>query len=47
LQAIATSDLQARADLYADGDPSKEPPLGVPNRSCVYCHATVAEPDAR
>jgi len=44
LEAIAASDLNARAALYADGDPSNDPPLGVPNRGCVYCHATVAEP---
>ncbi len=43
LEAIAGSDLNARAALYADGNPSNEPPLGVPNRSCVYCHATVPE----
>jgi hypothetical protein len=46
LETIAASDLNARAALYAQGDPSKEPPLGVPNRSCVYCHATVPEPAA-
>jgi hypothetical protein len=45
LEGIAASDLNARAALYASGaDPKKAPPLGVPNRSCVYCHATVAEP---
>ena len=45
LETIAASDLNARAALYAPGaDPKKTPPLGVPNRSCVYCHATVAEP---
>jgi len=43
LEAIANSDLNARAALYADGNPGHEPPLGVPNRSCVYCHATVPE----
>ena len=44
LESIAASDLNARAALYAPGaDPKKAPPLGVPNRSCVYCHATVAE----
>jgi hypothetical protein len=47
LEAIAGSDLNARAALYADGNSSNEPPLGVPNRSCVYCHATVPEPAAR
>ncbi|HEX4229063.1 MAG TPA: hypothetical protein VHZ07_10355 [Bryobacteraceae bacterium] len=45
LEAIEASDLNARALLYADGDPSNDPPLGVPNRSCVYCHATVPEPN--
>jgi hypothetical protein len=44
LEAIAASDLNARAALYADSDPSNDPPFGVPNRGCVYCHATVAEP---
>lgn len=44
LEAIAASDLNARAALYADADPSNDPPLSVPNRSCVYCHATVPEP---
>jgi hypothetical protein len=45
LESIAASDLNARAALYAPGaDPKKAPPLNVPNRSCVYCHATVAEP---
>jgi tetratricopeptide (TPR) repeat protein len=43
LGAIAASDLKARAALYAEGDPSKEPPLGVPDRSCAYCHSTVPE----
>ena len=46
LEAIAASDLDARAALYADADPSNDPPLSVPNRSCVYCHAQVAEPHA-
>jgi hypothetical protein len=44
LETIAASDLNARAALYTDSDPSNDPPLGVPNRGCVYCHATVAEP---
>jgi len=43
LEGIAGSDLDARAALYADADPSNDPPLSVPNRSCVYCHAQVAE----
>jgi hypothetical protein len=47
LETIAASDLSARAALYADADPSNDPPLSVPNRSCVYCHATVAEPGSR
>lgn len=46
LESIAASDLNARAALYADNDPSNDPPLGVPNRGCVYCHATAAEPTA-
>ena len=43
LESIAASDLTARAALYADNDPTNDPPLAVPNRSCVYCHAKVAE----
>jgi hypothetical protein len=45
LETIEASDLNTRAGLYADGDASNDPPLGVPNRSCVYCHATVPEPN--
>jgi len=45
LETIAASDLNARAALYAAGaNPKNAPPLTVPNRSCVYCHATVPEP---
>ncbi len=47
LETIAASDLEARAALYADGNAANDPPLGVPNRSCVYCHATVAEHRSR
>jgi hypothetical protein len=47
LEAIAASDLNARAALYADANPNNDPPFGVPNRSCVYCHATVPEAGAR
>jgi hypothetical protein len=47
LENVAASDLYARAALYADADSTNDPPLGVPNRSCVYCHATVPEPAAR
>jgi hypothetical protein len=47
LEAIAASDLYARAALYADTNTANDPPLGVPNRSCVYCHAMVPEPAAR
>jgi hypothetical protein len=43
LETIAASDLNARAALYADADHNNDPPLSVPNRSCVYCHATVPE----
>lgn len=43
LESITASDLTARAALYADNDPTNDPPLTVPNRSCVYCHAKVAE----
>jgi hypothetical protein len=47
LEAIAASDLNARAALYAaDANPKNAPPLGVPNRSCVYCHATIPESGA-
>jgi hypothetical protein len=44
LEQVANSDLSARAALYADGDPSNDPPLAVPNRGCSYCHATAPEP---
>ena len=48
LQATAASDLNARAALYAaNANPNNAPPLSVPNRSCVYCHATVPEPAGR
>ena len=48
LETIAASDLNARAALYAPGaNPKSAPPLNVPNRSCVYCHATVPEPAQR
>jgi hypothetical protein len=42
-EAIAGSDLYARAALYADSNPSNDPPLAIPNRSCSYCHAIVPE----
>ena len=44
LEDVASSDLYARAALYADGNSQNDPPLGVPNRGCSYCHATVPEP---
>jgi hypothetical protein len=48
LEAIAASDLNARAALYAPGaDAKKAPQLTVPDRSCAYCHATVPESGAR
>jgi hypothetical protein len=47
LETIAASDLNARAALYADADPTNDPPLGVPNRGCSYCHARVSEPGSR
>jgi hypothetical protein len=43
LEAIENSDLSARAALYADDNSNNDPPLGVPNRGCSYCHATVPE----
>jgi hypothetical protein len=43
LEAIAASDLDARAALYADSNPKNDPALSVPNRGCAYCHALVAE----
>jgi hypothetical protein len=46
LETIAASDLNARAALYADNNSTNDPPLSVPNRSCVYCHATVSEPSS-
>ncbi len=45
LEQELNSDLYARAALYADDNPANDPPLGIPNRSCSYCHATVAERD--
>jgi hypothetical protein len=47
LETIAASDLNARAALCAGCGPKSAPPLSVPNRSCVYCHATVAELGSR
>jgi hypothetical protein len=47
LESVANSDLNARAALYGDNDPSNDPPLAVPNRGCSYCHATVPEPPVR
>jgi hypothetical protein len=44
LEQVANSDLSARAGLYADNNPSNDPPLAVPNRSCSHCHATAPEP---
>jgi hypothetical protein len=46
LEAVESSDLYARAALYSDNDLTNDPPLGVPNRSCVYCHAKVPESPA-
>ena len=43
LEAIEASDLNARAALYADANPANDPPLGVPNRGCSYCHAQTPE----
>jgi hypothetical protein len=45
LEAVASSDLEARAALYDDNDRTNDPPLGVPDRGCVYCHATRGEPE--
>jgi hypothetical protein len=46
LEEVANSDLYTRAALlYADSDSANDPPTGVPNRGCSYCHATVPEPD--
>jgi tetratricopeptide (TPR) repeat protein len=44
LETLLASDLHARAALYSDGDSRNDPPVTVPGRSCVYCHATVPEP---
>jgi len=46
LEQVENSDLSARAALYADNDPSNDPPLAVPDRGCSYCHATKPEPPA-
>jgi hypothetical protein len=45
LEREINSNLYARSAMYADNDPLKDPPLGVPNRGCSYCHATVPEHD--
>jgi len=45
LEEVANSNLYARAALYADTNSSNDPQMGVPNRGCSYCHATVPEPD--
>ena len=45
LEEVANSDLNARAALYADGNSLNDPPLGIPNRGCSYCHATAPEPE--
>jgi hypothetical protein len=47
LETIASSDLNSRAAQYADADDKNDPPLHVPDRSCVYCHAAVPESKAR
>jgi len=44
LETLAASDLEARTALYADGDPTNDPPPTGIDRSCVYCHAKVPEP---
>jgi len=44
LEEIESSDLEARAALYADSNPDNDPDVTVPGRGCVYCHATVPEP---
>jgi hypothetical protein len=44
LERVASSDLNARAALYADANPANDPEFGVPGRGCVYCHATAPEP---
>jgi tetratricopeptide (TPR) repeat protein len=46
LEVVAASDLYARAALYADNSSLNDPPVGVPNRGCSYCHAMVPEPAA-
>ena len=47
LEEVVNSDLNARAALYADNNAANDPPLGVPNRGCSYCHATAPEPEAQ
>lgn len=38
------SDLDARAALYRDADPSNDPPVGATGRLfCAYCHAATAD----
>jgi hypothetical protein len=44
VQDRLSTDLNAKAALYADADPSNDPPLGAngQNRGCAYCHASSA-----
>jgi len=44
LEEIEVSDLYARAAMYSDGRLNS---FGVPNRGCVYCHATGPERNSR
>ena len=46
-ESIQASDLNARAASYANNNPNNIQQFGVPNRTCVYCHATAAESSVR
>jgi len=39
LEKIMSSDLSARAGLYADAATANNPPFGAGTRGCAYCHA--------
>lgn len=45
LQDRLSSDLDAKAALYRDADPSNDPAIGGEevNRRCVVCHAAKAD----
>jgi hypothetical protein len=44
LESLLAADLGARAALYADSDPSNDPPVTAAGSGCTYCHARVPPP---